>query len=593
MSVQLKGVAAAPGIAIARLVHFHGDLDFIPTRSLTEADVPRERTRLEDAIATATGSILRLRQELAGTIPDHDIKIYDAQLALLHDATLREEILHEAAEHKINVEVALQHVIARYEAVFERMEDAAMRERSADLRDVGRQVLRALMEKARRVYIGDGQPYVFAAEEFLPSDAGAVDRSRLRGIVTAGGGKYSHGAILARSLGIPSIVAVDSVLQKVPSGVEVIVDGDTGVLVAEPDDEERERYLSLEAEQRAAERRVFEVRFLPSVTKDGSAVDLWANVEGVRDLDQIERKLITGVGLFRTEFAFMERRKFPSEDEQVGLYSKVLDWAEGRPVTFRTLDVGNDKPLAYFRTPAERNPAMGWRGVRISLDWPDLLFTQIRAILRASAGKSARILFPMVTDRSELERCRDVVYQIRDDMVRAGEPCNEHIKIGAMIEVPAAAMIVDQLCELVDFVSVGTNDLVQYALAIDRDNQRVAPLYSPFHPAVLRLLQQIADATAKAGVSASICGEIAGDHYCTPLLIGLGFRELSMSPVFLPRVKLIVRSFSVAECEELAQRALTMRHTDEIRRTIRDRGKAVWSKFLAGDGVSTEEEAAG
>ena len=581
MSLKLKGIAAAPGIAVARLVHFHGDLDFIPTRSLRPEDVEAEGVRLEEAIATAARGILFLRQELASSISDHDVKIYDAQLALMHDETMRADLMREVADKCVNVEVALQRVIARYQTAFESMEDPALRERGADLRDIGRQVLRALMERARRVYIGDGKPYVFAAEEFLPSDAGAVDRARLRGIVTAGGGKYSHGAILARSLGIPAIVAIDGLFEKVPNGSEVIVDGDKGTLIANPDGEELERFRTLRAEQEAAERRVFEVRFLPSVTPDGDEVELWANVEGVRDLEPIERKLITGVGLFRTEFAFMERKKFPSEDEQVALYEKVLDWASGRPVTFRTLDVGGDKPLAYFRTPAERNPALGWRGIRISLDWPDLLFTQIRAILRASANRSARILFPMVASVRELEQCRDVLAEIRSDLQSAGEPYGEDIKIGVMIEVPGAAMIIDQLCELVDFVSVGTNDLVQYTLAVDRENPRVSRLYNPFHPAVLRVLARIGEETRKAGVPASICGEVAGDHYYTPLLIGLGFRQLSMSPVFLPRVKLMARNSPVSECRDLVEQAMSIRHADEIRRMVLDRGKSIWSRFLA------------
>ena len=581
MSLKLKGIAAAPGIAVARLVHFHGDLDFIPTRSLRPEDVEAEGVRLEEAIATAARGILFLRQELASSISDHDVKIYDAQLALMHDETMRADLMREVADKCVNVEVALQRVIARYQTAFESMEDPALRERGADLRDIGRQVLRALMERARRVYIGDGKPYVFAAEEFLPSDAGAVDRARLRGIVTAGGGKYSHGAILARSLGIPAIVAIDGLFEKVPNGSEVIVDGDKGTLIANPDGEELERFRTLRAEQEAAERRVFEVRFLPSVTPDGDEVELWANVEGVRDLEPIERKLITGVGLFRTEFAFMERKKFPSEDEQVALYEKVLDWASGRPVTFRTLDVGGDKPLAYFRTPAERNPALGWRGIRISLDWPDLLFTQIRAILRASANRSARILFPMVASVRELEQCRDVLAEIRSDLQSAGEPYGEDVKIGVMIEVPGAAMIIDQLCELVDFVSVGTNDLVQYTLAVDRENPRVSRLYNPFHPAVLRVLARIGEETRKAGVPASICGEVAGDHYYTPLLIGLGFRQLSMSPVFLPRVKLMARNSPVSECRDLVEQAMSIRHADEIRRMVLDRGKSIWSRFLA------------
>jgi phosphotransferase system enzyme I (PtsI) len=580
MPLRFKGIPAAPGIAIAPLVHFHSDLEFIPMRVVGEEGIPEERRRLEYAIDQASRSILFLRHELASTLTDRDTKIYDAQLALLHDQTFKADLIREVERDHVNIEVAIQRVIARYEKVFESMEDIVMRERAADVRDVGRQVLSVLTEQERSVYIADGRDYIFAATEFLPSDAGLVDRAHLRGIVMARGGKYSHGAILARSLGIPSLVGVDHVMQRVSNGTLVILDGESGVLIAEPEEEEIERYKRLALEQREADRRVFEVRFLPSRTPDGTAVELLANVEGIRDLGEIERKLVSGIGLFRTEFAFMERRQFPTEDEQVAMYQKAIEWAGDKVVTFRTLDVGGDKPLRYFRTPDERNPVLGWRGLRISLDWPDLLYTQIRALLRASAGGKIRIMLPMVTNVAEIARCREVVEEIRTDLVRAGEQHDEGFQLGVMVEVPALAAVLDHVLPLVDFVSVGTNDLVQYLLAVDRDNPRVAGMYSPYHPAVVRVLEHIAKTARAAGRPASICGEIAGDHYFTPILIGLGYRELSMAPVFLPRVKLMVRTFPVEECEAIAAQAREMRHSADIRGLSRDHAKAGWTRFL-------------
>lgn len=580
MSRKLKGVAAAPGIAIAPIVHFHSDLDFIPTRQIAPEQVPAELRRLDEAITAASRSILFLRHELAATLSDHDARIYDAELALLHDETFKSDLVRVVESELVNVEVALQRVIDRYEKAFESMEDPVLRERAADLRDVGRQVLSALMEKERSAHLSAGHSYIFCADEFLPSDAGAVDRRHLRGIVTAQGGKYSHGAILARSLGIPAVVAVDQVLVKAETGSEVILDGETGVVILEPDAEDLATYRERMAEREEEERRVFEVRFRPAVTPDGLEVRLMVNVESVRDLDHVEMDLVGGIGLFRTEFAFMERNKFPGEQEQERMYRAAVERAKGKVVTFRTLDVGGDKPLRYFRIPEERNPVLGWRGLRISLDWPDIFYTQIHAILKASVEGRARILLPMVTSVQEIRRCREILDQVRSELRAAGVPFGSDVQLGAMVEVPGIVYVLDQVLPLVDFVSLGTNDLVQYLLAVDRDNPRVASMYDPYHPAVLRLLAEIAQRVRPSGKPCSICGEIAGDHYYTPLLLGLGYEELSMAPVFVPRVKLMVRSFSIEECKEMAAKALEMEDAREIRRLARDRARRRWSRFL-------------
>ncbi|MGE3174281.1 MAG: phosphoenolpyruvate--protein phosphotransferase [Planctomycetota bacterium] len=589
MSRKLKGIAAAPGIAIAPLVHFHGTLDYIPTFKVGPEGTASEHRRLDDAIAEVGTSILALRQELADALSNHDARIFDAQVSILHDPTFRKDVTREVEAQGCNVEVALQRVVARYEQVFQNMPDAAMRERAADLRDIGRQLVASLMEKERSKYTANGRDYLFAAEEFLPSDAGILDREHLRGIVTAHGGKYSHGAILARSLGIPAVVGVEDVLGKASSGTTVVLDGDTGVVIIDPSAEELAQYQQRLREQRGVESRVLEVRFQPPVTQDGTHVDLYANVEGVRDLESLETEAIAGIGLFRTEFAFMERTQFPTEDEQVAMYRRAMAGSRGKTVTFRTLDVGGDKPLGYFRTPEERNPVLGWRGLRICLDWPDILYTQMRAILRASAGGHARILLPMVTTRSEVERCRQVLDQLVQDLRKTGEPHDPHIEFGIMVEVPVMVQVLPSVLPLVDFVSVGTNDLVQYLLAVDRDNPRVAKMYDPFHPGVLRVLEQIARATAAAGKAASICGEIAGDHHFTPLLLGLGFRELSMAPVFLPRVKLTLRTFTMDECRALAEQALELETTRAVRQLVQTEVQVRWSRFLG----ATPEDPAG
>jgi phosphoenolpyruvate-protein phosphotransferase (PTS system enzyme I) len=580
MARKLKGIAAAPGIAIAPVVHFHTTLDQIPTWKVADDSVDAEKGRLSGAIDSVTQNLLSLQDELAGAIGKHDVRIYDAQLAILHDKTFRTDVENEIAEHKVNLEVALQRVISRYEGVFAAMENVAMRERAADLRDIGRQLVGELVATDRQKYIADGADYLFAADEFLPSDAGLLDRAHIRGIVTAHGGKYSHGAILARSLGIPAIVGVDQVMQETSSGSLAILDGDAGIVLLDPTIDELADYERRLREERSVESRIAELRFQPSVTPDGTSVRLMANVEGNQDLDNLELDTMAGIGLFRTEFAFMERRQFPTEDEQVAMYRRAVESADGKPVTFRTLDVGGDKPLGYFQMPEERNPVLGWRGIRLCLDWPDILYTQLRAILQASALGHARILLPMITTRSEVIRCRDVLDQLTADLRANDVAYDPQIELGVMVEVPVLVPVLPEILPSVDFLSVGTNDLVQYLLAVDRDNQRVAKMYDPFHPGVLRVLAQVAEAAEKAGKGASICGEIAGDHWFTPILVGLGYRELSMAPVFLPRVKLMLRSFSLDECRELASRALAMHSTLAVRKLVHEEIQPRWAALL-------------
>ncbi|MBL8752305.1 MAG: phosphoenolpyruvate--protein phosphotransferase [Planctomycetes bacterium] len=580
MARKLKGIAAARGVAIAPIVHFHAALDHIPTWKVAEADVGGEKARLSGAIAGVTTSLLDLQRELAGSLGNQDVRIYDAQVAILHDPTFRRDVEAEIEQRKVNLEVALQRVVARYEQVFAAMENPAMRERAADVRDIGRQLVGALLATEQQKYTANGSDYLFAADEFLPSDAGLLDRAHIRGIVTQHGGKYSHGAILARSLGIPAVVGIDQVMLESVTGTLAIVDGDAGIVILDPSPADLDEYERRLREQRAIDRRIAEVRFQPSVTPDGVPVQLFANVEGVRDLDALEVEAIAGIGLFRTEFAFMERRQFPTENEQVAMYRRAMETSRGKPVTFRTLDVGGDKPLGYFTMPDERNPVLGWRGIRLCLDWPDILYSQMRAILRASALGHARILLPMITSRSEVVRCREVLDQLTADLKATGVAFDPRIELGVMVEVPVLVPVLPDGLPVTDFLSVGTNDLVQYLLAVDRDNQRVAKMYDPFHPGVLRVLQQIAAAANAAGKSVSICGEIAGDHWFTPFLVGLGYRELSMAPVFVPRVKLMLRSFTLGECQDLATRAVAMQSTRDVRRLVQDEIQSRWVRQL-------------
>jgi phosphotransferase system enzyme I (PtsI) len=569
MAREIKANTAAPGIAIARILHMRNFGEFIPTAPVSELGIEAECARFQKAVEKAQRSLELLMEKLRGQIAEADTDIYHAQLSILQDPGLHESVSAFIRDERLCAEGALQRTIAKFEQAFSEIDHATVRERASDIRDVGRQVLNVLLARDQQELVGKDGDYVLAVDEFLPSDLGSIETDHIRGILMGEGGKYSHGAILAKSIGIPCLVGLGENLMKISTGVEVILDGDGGRLIVEPDQADRDEYEQRRLEREAAQRRVFEVRLSEPITKDGVRIDFYANVENLREVDQLEIGMFKGIGLFRTEFAFMERLQFPSEQEQFKLYREVLERMGNRRVTFRTLDVGGDKPLQYFRTPVERNPVLGWRGVRLTLSWPDLMFAQLRALVRASQQGPVQILLPMVTSLDEVRRCREMLDRIQQDLREQGEELGE-VSFGVMIEVPAIAMQLEALLPDVDFLSVGSNDLTQYLLAVDRDNPRVAGMYDPCHPGVLLGLRSIVKRANEAGTPCSLCGEIAGDTELIPLLIGMGYRKFSMSPVFLPQVKLTVRSLDVGSCEELWDRVKRLRTAEEVREVVRE-----------------------
>jgi len=573
MSKEIQAKSAAPGIALGMVLHLRNSGEFIPTRKIAEAGVQEEIERFRSAMDRAKISLLGLIEKLSSKISSRDTDIYRAQVALLEDPGFLQDTEELIAQDKVNAEVAVQRIVSKYEAAFESIDNAAIRQRASDIRDVGRQVLQNLLRRQQETLISRDEGMILAVDEFLPSDMGQIDTEQVRGILMGEGGKYSHGAILAKSLGIPCLVGLEKSLRMVPEGTEVILDADAGKLIIDPDPEELELFVEKMAESSEAEKRVWEVRLSPSETMDGERIRLYANLEGLRDLESVDEGLFEGVGLFRTEFVFMERLMFPSEEEQLILYKTVLERMGGRRVTFRTLDIGGDKPLSYFRTPKERNPVLGWRGVRITLQWQDLLYTQMRALVRASVAGKVSILLPMVTTIEEIRKGRRILNEIIHDLREQGEEVGKDIRFGAMIEVPGLAMILPAVLNEVDFISIGTNDLVQYLLAVDRDNQRVSSLYDPFHPGVLNFLAQISRTARESGKSCAICGEVAGDSQLIPLLLGMGFRSFSMTPVFLPRIKLAARSVKLSYCEELFEEVRHLATAEAVFEVVRDWGK--------------------
>ncbi len=571
MSKEIKAVSAAPGIAIAPIVHVRMAGEFVPTARLPEDRIEAECERFLKAVDRAEQGIRSLIASLSDQLDPRESGIFEAHLSLMRDPGLLQEVHDRIRNEKVNAEIALQQVVARYEEIFESMDNPSLRQRAADIRDMGRQIMNALLERTREETVGLEKDHLLAVDEFLPSDIGQIDLKKVRGILMGEGGKYSHGAILARSLGIPCLVGLERRLADLPTGTLAILDGDTGKLIVEPTAKRIKEYERRLKEREEAEKRVFEVRLSPPVTKDGTRIRLYCNLESPMELETLETELVDGVGLFRTEFAFMERRLFPSEEEQYELYRTVLESMPGKRVTFRTLDVGGDKPLPYLRTPVERNPVLGWRGIRLSLQWQDLFYTQIRAMVRASVHGQVSIMLPMVTTVEEVRTARGIMDQVVEDLKRKGVAVGENLHLGAMVEVPAFASLIPVAGPMLDFLSVGSNDLAQYMLAVDRDNPRVSRMYDPFHPGFLRFLGEIAATAAELGIPASLCGEMASESLLIPVLIGMGFRRLSMAPVFLPRAKLAVRSTSLDEGRRLFAEIRELATAQEVRDHLRAR----------------------
>ncbi len=565
----MHGVPMAPGLAAGMPV-LHGEHDVdVPVRALAEEDVPGEHERLRLALEDARAQLRTLEGRIEKQVGAHDARIFSMQGLLLDDDTFREGLRGRIRQHLVNAEVAVRDEVAEWGQRLAAASQGTDRDPGADLRDIGRMLLRVLAGRPHEVSLGDGdEKVVLVTRELLPSDAARVDHARLAAIVTGSGGAASHAAILARGLGIPAVTGVD--VAALPArGGRWVVDGNAGTVLVNPTPEDLAA-----AGRRSADYQRFRQELLAqasgfATTADGVAIELLLNVENFQELPAELLADLRGVGLYRTEFLFMGREWLPSEEEQYEHYAGALGKVGGREITFRTIDVGGDKPLQCLSVPSEPNPVLGWRGLRVSLEWPDLFYTQVRALLRASAHGRMRVMFPMVTMVEEFRQARQIVERVQDDLRRRGTDFDRDLPLGAMIEVPAAALACGTLAEEADFLSIGTNDLSQYALAVDRNNARVAALYQPLHPGILALVRLVVQAGDAAGTPVSLCGEMAGDPQATLLLLGLGLRSFSMSPYHLPVVKRVVGAVDLEHARAVARRAFELGSTTEVRAYLR------------------------
>ncbi|MGQ0553614.1 MAG: phosphoenolpyruvate--protein phosphotransferase [Planctomycetota bacterium] len=564
----IKGLPMAPGLAVGHPVfHTENELD-IPVLAIREPDVPAEQRRLSAAITRARKHLAEVEESIGKEVGSRDARIFSVQGLLLEDPSFRKGMRDRIKEQLVNAEVAVRDEVMAWEGRFAAVAAGTERDPSADLRDIGRQIQRELAGRPRTRLGSRRERVILVTRELLPSDAAQIDRGRLAAIVTASGGVASHAAILARGLGIPAVTGID--VAALPGrGGRWVVDGSAGVVIVNPT-----RSDLAQAEQRSRDYQQFRAELMAqsrgfACTADGVAIDLQLNVENFEELPTNLVEDLRGVGLYRTEFLFMHRPTFPSEEEQYRHYVGALEKLAGREITFRTIDVGGDKPLSYLSVPHEPNPVLGWRGVRLSLEWPDVFYSQLRALLRASAHGRLRILLPLVTMVEELRQAREIVQELQSDLIRREIPFDPAVPLGVMIEVPAAAMSAGILAREADFLSIGTNDLSQYALAVDRNNARVAALYQPLHPGLLRIVRYVVEAAGLENTPVSLCGEMAGDPEATLLLLGMGLRSFSMSPYHLPTVKRLIGAVRLADAQDVARQACELGSTTEVRALLR------------------------
>lgn len=559
----LVGLGVSPGIGIGRICLLN-HLSFVAEWQIDEDEIDAEILRFREALAEAAVQLREVKQKVASQphLREH-IYILDTHLLILEDALLveRTEVL---IRQKNNAENALNQTLKQLREMFENIEDEYLRERSSDLDAVGQRLQRIMAGVNDTTLEQIKEKSLVAARDLSPADTMQLDKSKVVGFLTDRGGKTSHTAILARSLGIPAVVGLESATAVVINEMPAIIDGTTGVVVLNPSEDTFREYLKRKLAYEYLEKELSSYRDLPAETTDHVEVALRANLELLSEVPAALDDGAVGIGLYRTEFLYMNRSTPPDEDEQFAVYSEIVQRISPHPITIRTLDVGGDKFVHGVSLANEENPAMGLRAIRLSLREVDLFKVQLRAILRASVGGQVRIMFPMISGVAEIRTCKKILHAVQSELVQNGIPFNPDVKIGIMIETPSAVMIARLLAQEVDFFSIGTNDLIQYCLAVDRGNEHVAYLYEPLHPAILRALKQVCDAAHEAGIEVSMCGEMAAEPLYVPVLLGLRLNELSMNHACIPRVKRVLRNLTRVEGEAMLNELLELPTSKEI-----------------------------
>jgi phosphotransferase system enzyme I (PtsI) len=565
----VKGIMVSPGIAIGKAFPYAGHSSAVPSYDISPAQIPQEVLRLTDALQKAIRELEDLRARTDPQTGEVERKFLDSHILMLRDPELLGRIKVELAEQKRNVEWVLQKVTSAITAKLDSSGDEYVRERSADIQDVYSRLLDHLL-KAQRVSLTSlAEDCILVAHSLLPSDLIGMDRRKVLGLASDSGGKTSHVAILARSFAIPAVFGLSEASGFVREGDTLIVDGNRGVVIVSPDEATERQYRASREAWLKHELQLLPLSELRAETRDGKLIQLMSNIEVPEETESVLAHGADGVGLYRSEFLYILPKRFPTEEEQLQAYTRVLQAMKPKPVIIRTLDLGGEKIIPGVSPGGESNPILGWRAVRFCISRPEVFKVQLRALLRASVSGNLRIMFPMISGIEELETTLELLGEARQELARSGLPFAEDVPVGIMIEVPSAAFTADILARRASFFSIGTNDLIQYMIAVDRENERIAYLYEPFHPAVLRLLKTVIDNAHAAGIPVGMCGEMAADPYAAVVLLGLGLDEFSMSSIAIPETKRIIRSVTLAEAEDLVATVLEMKSAQEIDRHVR------------------------
>jgi len=562
--VRFQGLGVGPGIARGIVFIHHPDDEEPPKRRIEESDIASEIVRFESALIGTRAQILEMQQRIAEAIGAKDASIFDAHLLVVEDRTLIDEVLRTLERDKFNVEFIFAEVANRYAKTLSEIDDPYLRERAFDIHDVTRRVIRNLLGRSTKTLGAMDVPQIVVAHNITPSDTAMLNRQMVLGFATDVGSRTSHTAIMARSLNIPAVVGLKNISQCLQPGDQVLLDGNSGLVILNPSDQTLWEYGEIEVKLEHVQEVLTGLRDTASTTADGRHVILSANIELPEDVPLVIEAGAEGIGLYRTEFFYMNKNELPSEEEQFDTYRSVAEAIMPELVIIRTLDLGGDKFLSHSHLPTEINPFLGCRAIRFCLDRPDIFKAQLRAILRAATTGNVRMMFPMISGLSELRQAKEILEACKAELRDEGKPFKEDIELGIMIEVPSAVLVADALAREVKFFSIGTNDLIQYTIAVDRVNERIAHLYEPTHPAIVRLIEMTVEAAHANGIWVGVCGEMAGEITLTPLLLALGVDELSASAGLVPRVKKAVQTLDTKECNRLLEDVRYLNSAAEI-----------------------------
>ena len=568
--LMLFGIPASPGIAHGPVFRFLHQAVEVLSYQVEASAQEEEISRFMNALKQTKDQVRQIRDDVAKNLGEKEAGIFDAHMLVLEDKALIDDVCKEVKESGDNVEQCVYRVTEKYQSFFEQLEDQYLRERASDLRDISSRLLRNLAGATSSGTAFLEQPKILVSEDLTPSDTASLDRSKILGIATNSGGQTSHAVIMARASGVPAVVGLRRLTEDLEDGDEILIDGFEGVVIINPSETTLYRYGKVGVQRQKAKDLVDQEASLPAETLDGSPIKLWANADTVDEISRIVETDSEGVGLYRTESLFLRQNALPSEDEQYEEYAAMVKASSPKPITIRTLDLGGDKILDAWSKEQEENPFMGFRAIRYCLSNPPVFLDQLRAILRASAHGKVKILLPMISGLGEVTRAKEFIFTAKRQLSERGQAFDQDIEVGCMLETPAAVAICDLLATEVDFFSVGTNDLVQYLLAVDRVNNRIAFLYEPHHPAVIRSLKSICQVTNEKKKPVTVCGEIAGDPHFLPLLLGLGLNSFSASVPLLPELKFFARRFTMEEAQRLTRKAERLSRPSEVKELLKN-----------------------